>query len=82
MEGDAVGAEFGQLVDGVDTGERGPGRVTEYVPGLPTDGPESEAELVLAGRGGGHDLLPFLRGLGLVVVVGYLLNPAVSPLTS
>ncbi len=54
MEGEAVGAEFGELLDDVDDVERLAGRSTEWVGAVVADGPESEGELV-GGGGGGHD---------------------------
>ena len=52
VEGDAVRAALGEPVHGLDRVERGPGRVTERVAGLPAHRPEAEGELVRAGRRG------------------------------
>jgi hypothetical protein len=49
VEGDAVGAQLGEAVHGLDGVQRGPGGVAEGVAGLPADGPESEGELVVPG---------------------------------
>ena len=55
VEGQAVGAELGELLDGVHDVERGAGRAAERVGPVVADGPESERELVVAGGGGvGH----------------------------
>ena len=63
VEGDAPGAEGGELLDRLDRVEGGAGGVTELVAALPADGPQAEGEVVGAGGGGGHGGHP-CRGLG------------------
>ena len=55
VEVDAVGAERGELLQRVDGVHLRPGGLTERVTPLPPDGPETEGELVLGGRGGDVD---------------------------
>ena len=47
VEAHAVGAQLGQVLDGVDRVERGPDLVAEGVPARVADGPEAEGEVVL-----------------------------------
>lgn len=51
VEGDAVRAEVGEPLDGLDGVERRAGRLAERVAALPADGPEAEGEAVLGGGG-------------------------------
>ncbi|MDQ1175205.1 hypothetical protein QE430_003512 [Microbacterium testaceum] len=53
VEGQAVGAELGELLDGVDDVEGLTRGAAEGVGAVVADGPETERELVVAG-GGGH----------------------------
>jgi hypothetical protein len=46
VEGEPVGAEGGQLMNGFDRIERRPGGVAERIAGRPTDRPQSEREAV------------------------------------
>ena len=55
VEGDAVGAQLGELVHCFDAGQHGAGRLAEQVTGLPADGPQAEAELVFAGGSDSHE---------------------------
>ena len=65
MESEAVGAELGELLDGVDDVKRWPGGSTERICPVVADGPEAEGELV-GGSGGGHDC-SFARGTRIIV---------------
>ena len=49
VEGEAVGAEFGELLDGVHHVQRRAGGAAERVGAVLADGPETEGELVGAG---------------------------------
>ena len=69
VEVDAVGAEAGELLKGVDGVHRRAGGAAERVDPLPADGPETEGELVLGGRGGdvgAHGVLPSGWSRGVV----------------
>ena len=65
VESEAVGAELGELLDGVDDVKRWPGGSTERICPVVADGPEAEGELV-GGSGGGHDC-SFARGTRIIV---------------
>jgi len=66
------------LLDDVDGVERGAGRAAERVGALPSDGPEAEGELVVAGGLEGHGLLLMRAGPGLI---GAPLNVACNNLS-
>ena len=51
VEGEAVGAELGELLDGVDDVERVAGRAAERVGAVVADGPEAEARTCRRGWG-------------------------------
>jgi hypothetical protein len=51
VERDRRGAELRELLDGMDRVHRRADRGTEDVDALPTDGPQTEGELVVLGRG-------------------------------
>lgn len=55
VEGETVGAELRQLLDGVHDVEGRTRRTAEGVGAVVSDGPETERELVGAGRGEAHD---------------------------
>jgi hypothetical protein len=59
VEGDAVRPQLGQLVHRLHAGQDRAGRLTEQVARLPADGPQAEAELVVAGGSGSHSASSF-----------------------
>jgi hypothetical protein len=49
VEGESVGADLGEVSDGVDNVEVRPGRAAERVRAVVADGPQAEGEFVVAG---------------------------------
>ena len=79
MEGEAVGAHLGELLDGVHHVEGLAGRAAERVGAVVADGPETERELV-GGRGGGHDAP--LRMVGeLLLITTYTIRMPRPPVS-